>query len=162
MQILALQPASPEIAICAKWRIEAFGDVLGKSLEEDIDALKALAADEVDRAILFAACDGAPAGTCLLVPRELEPCHPVSPWLAGLFVAPAFRRRGIGRHLVHAIEDEARARGHGQIFLYTDEETKPYYEALGWRAGERFHWKGLPTLLMTRRLTRYGRSFTKR
>jgi GNAT superfamily N-acetyltransferase len=149
IQTFLLRPGAPEIAICARWRIDAFGDVLESNLQDEISALEHLAAEQ---AVLFATCDGAPAGTCLLVPKELEPCHPVSPWLAGLYVAPEYRRRGVGTCLVRAIEDQARQRGNTRLFLYTDDETKAYYEALGWRAVEQIMWKDHPTLLMVRDL----------
>ena len=75
---------APEIALCAKWRIEAFGDVLDNSIQDEIKRLEAFVADQTLQVALVASCDGVPAGTCLLAPKELEPCHPVSPWLAGL------------------------------------------------------------------------------
>jgi GNAT superfamily N-acetyltransferase len=152
IQTLALRPGAPEIALCARWRIEAFGEVLERSLDEEIASLEALAADPADWAILLATCDGAAAGTCLLVPKELEPCHPVSPWLAGLYVVPEYRHRGIGKWLVRAIEEQARERGHPRLFLYTDDETKAYYQSLAWRVMERSTWKDHPTLLMVREL----------
>lgn len=151
-QTFALQPGAPEIAICAKWRIEAFGDVLESSLADEMKTLESLVANQAEQVALIATYNGAPAGTCLLVPKELEPCHPVSPWLAGLYVAPEYRHRGAGRCLVRAIENEARKRGNARLFLYTDDETKPYYEALGWRAKDQIMWKNHPTLLMVRDL----------
>ena len=96
--------------------------------------------------------DGVPAGTCLLTPKELEPCHPVSPWLAGLYVAPEFRRRGIGKLLIRAIEDQARKRGNAQLYLYADDATS-YYEKLEWRVVEQTMWKDHPMALMARDLS---------
>ncbi len=91
-----VQPGAPEIGVCAKWWIEAFGDVLASTLQDEINRLEAFIADQARQVALMARCDGAPAGTCLLAQKELEPCHPVSLWLAGLYVTPEFRRRGVG------------------------------------------------------------------
>lgn len=147
----ALRPGAPEIALCAKWRLEAFGDVLGDSLEDEIKRLEDFVADGAQQVALVASCDGVPAGTCLLAPQELAPCHPVSPWLAGLFVAPDYRRQGIGRALVRATEEQARQRGNKHIYLYSDDAVA-YYEKLSWRIAEQTIWHGFPMALMARDL----------
>ena len=146
-----VQPGAPEIGVCAKWRIEAFGDVLGSSLQDEIKRLEAFTADQARQVALMARCDGAPAGTCLLAQKELEPCHPVSPWLAGLYVTPEYRRRGVGGMLVRAIEDQARQRGNTQLYIYTDDAIA-YCENLEWRVLEQTTWKDYPMALMARDL----------
>jgi predicted N-acetyltransferase YhbS len=151
IQTFILRPGAPEIALCAKWRLEAFGDVLGASLPDEIKRLENFVGGGTDQIALMATCDGAPAGTCLLAPKELEPCHPLTPWLAGLYVVPEFRRRGIGGSLIRATEEQARQRGHSQIYLYSDDAIA-YYEGLGWRVVERTDWHGFPMALMTRDL----------
>ncbi len=151
IQTFILRPGAPEIALCAKWRLEAFGDVLGASLPDEIKRLEGFVGGGTDQIALMATCDGTPAGTCLLAPKELEPCHPLTPWLAGLYVVPEFRRRGIGGSLIRATEEQARQRGHSQIYLYSDDAIA-YYEGLGWRVVERTDWHGFPMALMTRDL----------
>jgi predicted N-acetyltransferase YhbS len=146
-----LRPGAPEIALCAKWRLEAFGDVLGASLEDEIKRLEKFVANSVQQAALMAICDGVPAGTCLLAPMELEPCHPISPWLAGLYIAPDYRRQGIGRALVRATEVQARQRGNKQIYLYSDDAVA-YYKKLSWRIVEQTIWHDFPMALMARDL----------
>lgn len=151
IQTFILRPGAPEIALCARWRLAAFGDVLGASLSDEIKRLEDFVGHDADQVALMASCDGAPAGTCLLAPKELEPCHPLSPWLAGLYVVPEFRRRGIGRILVRATEEQARQRGHSQIYLYSDDAIA-YYEGLGWRVVEHTAWHGFPMALLARGL----------
>jgi GNAT superfamily N-acetyltransferase len=151
IDIFELQPSSPEIETCAKWRVEAFSDVIEGSAEEERRTLTEFTRNRAAGLALMAKFDGVLAGTCLLVPRELEPCHPVSPWLAGLYVDPEFRRHGVGRRLVRAIEDEARLRGNDHLYLYTDSAIG-YYERQGWIVQDKFDWKGIPTTLMVRHL----------
>jgi GNAT superfamily N-acetyltransferase len=153
IRIHTLSSASPEIAICARWRVEEFGDVLGTTVEDEERGLRALASDN-RQAVLLAKCDGAAAGTCLLVTSEIDPLHVVSPWLAGLYVAPAFRRLGIGRALVQAIEEEACARRVSRLYLYAGDNEVSYYERLDWNVLDRIDWKGFPTNLMVRPLLR--------
>ena len=146
-----LHPSSPEIPTCARWRVEAFGDVLETTIEAEQRSLEAFTSDQIRQAAVVAKSDGVLAGTCLLVQSELEPCHPVSPWLAGLYVAPEHRRQGVGSILVRAVEDQARERRYRRLYLYTD-NALAYYERLGWSIIDRIDWKGFPTALMTREL----------
>jgi GNAT superfamily N-acetyltransferase len=146
-----VQPGSPELAICARWRADAFNGVLETGFEAECAALADLAADPTHQAALIATRGGVAAGTCLLVSSEIDPVHAVSPWLAGLYVAPEHRRFGVGTALVRAVEDQARARGHSRLYLYTD-DARPFYERLGWKTVDRVDWKGFPTELMERDL----------
>jgi predicted N-acetyltransferase YhbS len=139
---------SPEIMVCARWRAGAFPDVLGASVDDECRRLNDFIARD-DGLALIALCNGEPAGTCLLAPKEIEPCHDLTPWLAGLYVAPEFRKRGVGAALVHAIEDAARQRGHRSVYLYTD-DAEPFYARLGWTVQERLDWHGFPMALMVR------------
>ena len=150
IDISKLSPGSPEIALVARWRVDAFA-VLGGDIETERATLDACAADTARHATLIARCDGVPAGTCLLVPSEIDPLHDVSPWLVGLYVAPAFRKRGVGQALVRAIESEAATRGHRRLYLYTD-EAEDFYARLGWRVADRVDWQGFATALMVREL----------
>jgi len=95
--------------------------------------------------------DGVLAGTCLLVRSEVEPCHRVSPWLAGLYVAPEYRSQGVGKLLVRAIEAEAPQRSNRRLYLYAGSAID-YYERLGWHIIDRTDWKGIPVNLMAREL----------
>ncbi|MDE2380204.1 GNAT family N-acetyltransferase [Bradyrhizobium sp.] len=145
-----VHPGTPELAICARWRAEAFA-VLDAGFEQELRALESFAADQTHQVALIAKRGGEPVGTCLLVPSEIEPLHQVSPWLAGLYVAPEHRRCGAGAALVRAIEQQARLRGFGRLFLYTI-SAAGFYQRLGWNVEERVSWKGFDTVFMSRAL----------
>lgn len=149
IEIATLHAHSPEIATCAQWRIAAFSGVLERTVAEETAALVAFTRDQSAQVGLVAKIAGVPCGTCLLVPSEIDPCHAVSPWLAGLYVAEAQRGLGVGQRLVKAIEAEARRRGHPRLYLYTDAAVD-YYAKLGWSVIDRVDWKGYPTALMRR------------
>ena len=151
IEVLELQQSSPEIETCARWRVEAFSDVLEANAEEEERSLDQYVQNRAAGVALIAKLNGVLAGTCLLVPKELEPCHPVSPWLAGLYVDPMYRMHGVGQMLVRAIEDEARLRGHDRLYLYTGSAIG-YYQRQGWTEEDRFDWKGIPTTMMVRHL----------
>jgi GNAT superfamily N-acetyltransferase len=150
IQTFIVEPGTPELAICARWRANAFS-VLNASFEEELRSLELFASNQSHGVALVAKADGKPIGTCLLVESEIEPNHDVSPWLAGLFVVPEYRRRGAGAVLVRAIEDQARQRGYSRLYLYTT-DTAGFYARLGWSVLDRTNWKGFDTALLVRDL----------
>jgi GNAT superfamily N-acetyltransferase len=150
IQTFIMEPGTPELAICARWRINAFS-VLKAEFEDELRSLERFASDQSHGVGLVAKADDEPIGTCLLVEREIEPKHDVSPWLAGLFVVPEHRRRGAGAVLVHAIEDQARQRGFSRLHLYT-RDAAGFYARLGWLVHDRTDWKGADTAFMIRDL----------
>jgi GNAT superfamily N-acetyltransferase len=150
IQTFIVEPGSPELAICARWRANAFS-VLQASFEQELRSMELFASDQSHGVALVAKADGEPIGTCLLVESEIEPNHDVSPWLAGLFVVPEYRRKGAGAVLVRAIEDQARQRGFSRLYLYTS-DAAGFYARLGWSILDRTDWRGLDTALMVRDL----------
>jgi GNAT superfamily N-acetyltransferase len=151
ISISRLLPDTPEIAIVARWRLDTFSDVLTNSFQQELVMLDEFAAVKEGQAGFVASWDAQPVGVCLLVPTEIEPCHRVTPWLAGLFVAPEFRKRGIATSLIDAVEEEAQRQGNDRIYLYTD-ESEMFYARRGWTVEQRIVWHGLPTLLMSKKL----------
>lgn len=150
IKTLIVKPGTPELALCARWRAETFS-VLQASYEQELKSLELFASDEANGVALVAKLGEEPIGTCLLVESEIEPNHDVSPWLAGLFVVAEHRRKGAGAILVHAIEDQARARGVSRLYLYTG-AAAGFYTRLGWAVLERTNWKGFDTAFMARDL----------
>ena len=135
IQTFILEPGTPELAICARWRANAFS-VLKASFEHELRSLELFASDHSHGVALVAKVNGEPVGTCLLVESEIEPNHDVSPWLVGLFVIPEHRRKGAGAVLVRAIEDQARQRHFSRLYLYTTEAVG-FYERLSQPATSR-------------------------
>ena len=150
IQTFIVEPSTPELAICARWRASTFS-VLEASFEQELRSLELFASDQSHGVALVAKADGEPIGTCLLVESEIEPDHDVSPWLAGLFVVPEYRGKGVGAALVRAIEDQARQRELSRVYLYTTDAVG-FYKRLGWKVMDRTNWQGFDTALMVRDL----------
>jgi len=85
---------------------------------------------------LVAVVNGQVVGICLLVLAEFDAVHDVSPWLASLYVTPEYRKRGVARKLVEAIEGHARDNGVTQLNLYTG-DAEEFYLKCGWTLSER-------------------------
>ena len=72
-----------------------------------------------------------PVGTAGLVHCDMDTHPELTPWLSGVYVAPAWRRRGIGTILVQAAEAKAKEWRMTEIYLYT-EHAAALYQRLGW------------------------------
>lgn len=65
---------------------------------------------------------------------ELDPSAGI---VRACYVDPDFERQGVGRALMAALEDEARAHGRSALLLDASLNAIPFYEALGWRVETR-------------------------
>ena len=86
------------------------------------------------RRLLLAKLDGLPAGSVQLI-TSLPPNQPHRCEVAKMMVAPAARRRGLGRALLQALDAEARAAGKSLITLdtRTGDRAEPLYRAAGFK-----------------------------
>jgi GNAT superfamily N-acetyltransferase len=75
------------------------------------------------------------SGFALLVSEDLESRPDLSPWLAGVYVKPEYRRIGVGSSLVRRVETEAKAIGVPVLYLYTV-HSESLYARLGWQTIE--------------------------
>jgi GNAT superfamily N-acetyltransferase len=66
----------------------------------------------------------------------------LTPWLAQLFVTPAYRKGGIGGALVEAAVAHVRELGYDQLYLYTSGELPRFYQRLGWDIREMVPYRG--------------------
>ena len=73
------------------------------------------------------------AGSVLLIANDLESRPVYSPWIAALWVEPAFRRQGVAARLLQAARDESIRLGHGVSYLCAIPSKCPYYLARGFR-----------------------------
>ena len=151
LRVERLLPEAPEVALVARWRHEALFAEEGWSLQQGLDLLENCLR-KTDREMGFLArLAGRPAGTALLIERELEARHDVTPWLAGVYVEPWARRQGVGASLVGAVEAAARDAGFSRLHLYTP-NAEGFYARLAWCVEERFSWDDEPFVLMVRDL----------
>ena len=101
--------------------------------------------------------DDQPGGTAALVHSDLG-CRPdLTPWLAGVWVEPAYRNRGYASALIRAVEAFALASGVPTIWLYTS-SAETLYRKLGWQRCGVEREEGQNVILMTRTLSRPGSS----
>lgn len=56
------------------------------------------------------------------------------PWLGDLCVDTPYQKRGIGKLLIHSIQNKAKELGYSKLYLFThDPHALDYYSRLGWK-----------------------------
>jgi len=130
-----------------EWR-EYYRDS-AQSLEDVATSFHAGANTDTLPLTLIAFCGDRLAGTVSLKQHGMEGRNDLSPWLAGLYVAPAYRGAGIGSRLVDASRNEARRLQIGTLHLWTTSAgLEQYYAQRGWSLLERVVYQGLPGAIM--------------
>jgi GNAT superfamily N-acetyltransferase len=127
---LTIRDARPEDAAAIAALLGQLGyPAEGQAVESRLQRLRIVG----DR-VVVADLNGAVAGLAhLQVSPAIEYDRPVAK-LAALVVEESHRGKGIGRALLAAIEDEARLRGCGLLYVTTAErreDARAFYERLG-------------------------------
>jgi predicted N-acetyltransferase YhbS len=87
-------------------------------------------------------------GSASLIEHDMDTRMELTPWLAGVFVGEAYRRRGIGAELVRHVMVEASKLKVPLLYLYTVHSEK-FYAALGWQLQERTSYREQTVVIMT-------------
>jgi predicted N-acetyltransferase YhbS len=87
-------------------------------------------------------------GSAMLIHHEMDTRPEYTPWLAGVFVAPAHRRLGIGRALAEHVIHEAAARGYSTVYLYTP-SAQQFFSRLGWSFVEHTRYRDTDVTIMS-------------
>ena len=138
------------VEITARWRWEAFFRKHGRSFEDVLAGARrtAAVAQKLPRTFVLVA-DAEPVGTASLVAHDLDERQDLTPWLAGVFVAPHVRGHGHAARLIAAVEAAAAAAGFPVLSLYTNTAERVYARA-GWDRVETIQHNDKPYALMRR------------
>lgn len=147
----------PDLApVVAAWRVNAFFNYPGGYTVEEMTAL--ILEPPVGPEETFVVFDGdQPVGTAALITTDLETRPDLTPWLAGVFVQPEFRRRGHATTLIRQVEAFALAAGVHVLWLYTS-TAETLYTRLGWQRIGTETEAGEEVVLMRRSLSKARRS----
>jgi predicted N-acetyltransferase YhbS len=105
-----------------------------------------------DLPITFVASSGTELlGSAMLMHHEMDTRPQYTPWVAGVFVAPAQRQRGIGRALTQHVISEAAARGFARVYLFTP-SAEAFFSHLGWSIVERTRYRDANVTIMSRQV----------
>jgi predicted N-acetyltransferase YhbS len=139
VRIEQLANRSDLLSVVAGWLYhEWWQDIEDASLSTLTDLLRThLVPDQIPMT-LVALLGAQPVGTATLLAHDVgtEQWPQLSPWMAAVYVAPAYRRRGVGARLVDATVAGARAMGTDVLYLLTT-EREDFYARLGWQVLDR-------------------------
>jgi GNAT superfamily N-acetyltransferase len=136
----------------AQWLFEEWDVILGeKTPEARIEKLNAhMNRDQLPIAWV-AHANGQLLGTAALRVHDLEGREDLTPWLAGVFVAPQFRRCGVGAALCATVEEAAHSQGIKTLYLFTLDKQQ-WYSLQGWEVLAPCVWHERPGDIMSKRL----------
>ena len=140
----------PELApLVAEWLVEAFANPGSRSVEDMTALILAPLVGPEETFVLFER--DRPVGTASLAAEDLATRPDLTPWLAGVFVHPAFRGRGYATALVRRMEAFAIAASLPALWLYTW-TAELLYARLGWHRVGLEQNRGSDVVLMRRSL----------
>jgi predicted N-acetyltransferase YhbS len=87
-------------------------------------------------------------GSAMLMHHEMDTHPQFTPWLAGVFVAPAQRGQRIGRALAEHVIRAAAERGYSTTYLFTP-SAEAFFSHLGWSIVEHTHYRGADVTIMS-------------
>lgn len=154
IEIVRLTPEHAALPTLAAWHLAAWGHLHpGAELDGTLAELRRECTPQAVPSTYAALSDGAPVGSVQLLAYDMDLRPEWTPWLASVFVAPAYRRRGIAKALVRHAEAMAVAAGIDTLYLYTP-DRQALYERLGWRRLENVDWRGERVTVMVRQFPR--------
>jgi predicted N-acetyltransferase YhbS len=130
IEIINLADAPEWRQIVGRWIHTAFWQDSGFPPEHVSDLLSAHLQKQPIPLTLIAVENGDPVGSVSLIRQDMAERPELTPWLAALYVRPAYRRRGIGGRLVTALTGKAREAGFSHLYLSADDQI-PFYRRHG-------------------------------
>jgi GNAT superfamily N-acetyltransferase len=123
------------VPVLARWFVQEWEPYYGPDGPGDAETDLRAAYNRDQLPICLVALDAARdvVGTIALRAESLPSHRHLTPWLAGLLVAPSQRRQGIGTALIAVLEAEARRLGYSRLYTATD-TARGQMKKRGWRA----------------------------
>jgi GNAT superfamily N-acetyltransferase len=120
----------------------------GESLEARTARLRTCCRRREIPTVVIAFTGDALLGSAMLIAHDMDTRMDLSPWLAGVFVAPERRCQGIGAALVRRVIDEATVLGVRQLYLYTP-SAEQFYRCRGWLLVEHTRYRNTDVAVMS-------------
>lgn len=120
-----------------------------RTLEERTQGLLGCCGYREVPTVLVAVAQGQLLGTAMLIAHDMETRPELSPWLAGVYVNPNYRRRGLATALIERVILEAATIGVTTLYLYTEPHLESFYRRLGWQSMEKCEYRGIHVVIMS-------------
>lgn len=122
----------------------------GETLEGRTRRLREACGREAIPVVLVALEGVALCGSAMLVEHDMDTRADLEPWLAGVYVVPEYRHRGVGSALVRRVVSDAADLGVPELYLYTPDAAE-FYSRLGWTVLDRCGYLGEQVVVMSMR-----------
>jgi N-acetylglutamate synthase-like GNAT family acetyltransferase len=119
----------------------------GCSIEQRIQDMQAYLSSDLIPST-FIATQTELIGSAALVAHDMDVNPELTPWLASVFVASAYRNQGIGSQLVKYVMQKARQGGIETLYLFTSASREAFYRKLGWEVFAKQDYYGNAVSLM--------------
>lgn len=152
MRIALLADHPKFVPTVAAWHYAEWGhlDPAG-SLESWTDGLAQRTCRDGIPTTLAALENEVPVGSASLVEHDMTTRPDLTPWLAGVYVLPAHRRRGVGSALVRRAMAVAADLAFETLYLYS-RSAVALYRRLGWQVLDHECYEGREVAVMLARL----------
>lgn len=127
----------------------------GRSLQQRIDFYRTCLGPAPIPSMHVAIGNGLLLGSASLVAHDMDTRTDLTPWLASVYVLPAWRCRGVAGALISQVARQARCLGVPRLYLYTPEQ-QAFYAKRGWRALENCVYHDCEVTIMVRELAADG------
>lgn len=152
---LEIATIADHLPTVARWHFDEWGDLDPKgSLASWTAGLRERTYRDRIPTTFVALYDSIPVGSLVLVDHDMDTRRDLTPWLAGLFVVPSHRGRGMGSALVRHAIAKAQEFGVAMLYLYYTRDAEALYRHLGWSPLAREFYKGRWVTIMSVRLSR--------
>ena len=153
MQILDLRDEPQQIPTLAKWHHQQWASLNPNgSLEKRIIKMQDYLSEECVPST-FIAKTSQLLGSAAIVDNDMETKPELTPWLASVFVAPEYRRQGIGSELVKHVMQKAKQAGIEAMYLFTPDQAN-FYQKLGWEVIANEEYRGHSVMVMRVKLNK--------
>jgi predicted N-acetyltransferase YhbS len=128
IQIVDLRERPADIPTLAGWLKQAFSPNRAH-VTPAVIAARLRSAPEPGAALprtWVAVAGETPVGCARFVAADHADRPDLTPWLASVYVEPAWRRRGIASVLVRTVQAASRAAGYPALYLYTPDQARLY------------------------------------
>jgi GNAT superfamily N-acetyltransferase len=149
MQIGYLADHPEFIPTLARWHHQEWAYLRpGDSLEARTARLRKCCGHCEIPTVVIAFTVGTLLGSAMLIAHDMDTRMELSPWLAGVFVAPGRRCRGIGASLVQRVIHDATVLGVERLYLYTPNADQ-FYSRRGWLLVEHTRYRKTDVVVMS-------------
>ncbi|MCQ8119983.1 GNAT family N-acetyltransferase [Methylomonas rosea] len=134
LNIINLSQEPHQIPTLAQWHHAEWADLNpGQTLEHRIDRMQAYLSSKLIPSTFICKHEDQLAGSAAIIESDMDTHPELTPWLASVYVAPEFRRKGIGAKLVKHVMLQAKTAGVAKLYLFTPDRAD-FYAKLGWVA----------------------------